>query len=99
MDPLSEKFFGVYDEMHWVEVRDALRRAMGIQKFPERDLQALVTINEFSAWLEDLFKKDIKTYRGVIDGLTGDKPLTKGKLASSVLALLKVAPEIKDKKN
>ena len=98
MDPLTERFFGVYDEMHWVEVRDALRRAMGIQKFPKRDLQALVTINEFSAWLEDLFKKDIKTYRGVTDGLAGDKVLTKGKLASTVLALLKAAPETKVKK-
>lgn len=98
MDPLTENFFGVYDEMHWVEVRDAIRRAMGIQKFPERDLQELVTINEFSVWLEDLFKKDIKTYRGVTDGLTSDKVLTKGKLASTVLALLKVTPKIKDKK-
>lgn len=98
MDPLTEKFFGVYDEMHWVEVRDALRRAMGIQKFPDKNLQALVTVSEFSSWLEILFKKDIKRYQGVIDGLTGDKPLTKGKLASTVLALLKVAPEIKDKK-
>jgi hypothetical protein len=98
MDPLTEKFFGVYDEMHWVEVRDALKRAMGIQKFPDKNLQALVTVSEFSSWLEILFKKDIKRYQGVIDGLTGDKPLTKGKLASTVLALLKVAPEIKDKK-
>jgi hypothetical protein len=71
---------------------------MGIQKFPDKNLQALVTVSEFSSWLEILFKKDIKRYQGVIDGLTGDKPLTKGKLASTVLALLKVAPEIKDKK-
>jgi len=98
MDPLTEKFFGVYDEMHWVEVRDTLRRAMGIQKFPDKNLQALVTVSEFSSWLEILFKKDIKRYQGVIDGLTGDKPLTKGKLASTILALLKVAPEFKDKK-
>ncbi len=99
MDPMTEKFFGVYNEMHWVEVRDALRRAMGIQNFPDRNLQELVTVSEFSSWLEVLFKKDIKRYQGVIDGLTGDKPLTKGKLASSVLALLKATPEIKDKKN
>lgn len=98
MDPLTEKFFGVYDKMHWVEVRDVFRRALGIQKFPDRELQALVTVSEFSSWLEVLFKKDIKRYQGVIDGLAGDKPLTKGKLASTVLALLKVAPEIKDKK-
>lgn len=98
MDPLTEKFFGVYDEMHWVEVRDALRRAMGIEKFPDRDLQALVTMNEFSVWLEELFKKDIKTYRGITDGLAGDKVLKKGKLASTVMALLKAAPDNKDKK-
>ena len=98
MDTLTEKIFGVYDEMHWVEVRDVFRRALGIQKFPDRDLQALVSVSEFSSWLEVLFKKDIKRYRSVIDGLAGDKPLTKGKLASTVLALLKAAPETKVKK-
>lgn len=98
MDPLTEKFFGVFDEMHWVEVRDTLRRAMKTEKFPDRDLQALVTMNEFSVWLKELFKKDIKTYRGVTDDLAGDRVLRKGKLASTVLALLNAVPDNKDKK-
>jgi hypothetical protein len=36
MDPLSERFFGVYDEMHWVEVRDVFRKAFGIESFQEK---------------------------------------------------------------
>lgn len=98
MDPLSENFFGVYDEMHWIEVRDVFRRALGIDKFPKRELQGPVTNNDFSEWLAELFKKDLKTYQSVIDGLAGDKPLSKGKLASTVLALLKASPERNEKK-
>ncbi|MDY9921258.1 MAG: FAD-dependent oxidoreductase [Synergistota bacterium] len=98
MDPLSEKIFGVYDEMHWVEVRDVFRRALGIKKFPNRDLEGPVSINEFSEWLQELFKKDLKLYSSVIDGLAGEKPLSKGKLASTVLAILKAAPETEVKK-
>ncbi len=98
MDPLSERFFGVYDEMHWVEVRDVFRKALGIDKFPKRELQGLVTQDNLSGWIGELFKKDLTRYRGVIDGLAGDKPLTKGKLATTVLALMKAAPERNDKK-
>ena len=98
MDPLSESIFGVYDEMHWVEVRDVFKRALGIDKFPKRELQGLVTQDDFSEWLGELFQKDLSRYRGVIDGLSGEKPLTKGKLAATVLALMKAAPEPNDKK-
>ena len=98
MDPLSESIFGVYDEMHWVEVRDVFKRALGIDKFPKRELQGLVTQDDFSEWLGELFQKDLSRYRGVIEGLSGDKPLTKGKLAAAALALMKAAPEPNDKK-
>ena len=98
MDNASEKTFGVFDEMHWVEVRDVLRRALGIQKFPKRDLEGLVTANELSTWLQELLKKDLKIYHQAIDGLVGDKIITKGKLARTVLALLKASPDNKDKK-
>ena len=98
MDPSAEKFFGVYDEMHWVEVRDALRRAFGIKNFPKKDLEGIVTANELSAWLEELFKKDPKIYREAVEGLIGDKVVTKGKLARTVLALLKATPDKKEKK-
>ncbi|MDD4159744.1 MAG: FAD-dependent oxidoreductase, partial [Synergistaceae bacterium] len=92
MDPLTEKVFGVYDEIHWVEVRDAFRRAFGKQHFPERDLEGLVTVSDFSLWLEELFKKDIKSYKKITDSLVGDKVLTKGKLARTVMVLLKEPP-------
>jgi len=98
MDPLSERFFGVYDEMHWVEVRDVFRKAFGIEKFPRKELQGAVTQEDLSVWIGELFEKDIARYRGIIDGLVGDKPLTKGKLAATVLALMKAAPEQGDKK-
>ncbi len=92
IDPLSEKLFGAYDEMHWIEIRDAVKRALGIKELPKKDLSGPATIGEFSLWLEELFKKDIERYRGVIDGLSGDKPLTKGKLSSILLSLLRAAP-------
>jgi len=98
MDPLSERFFGVYDEMHWVEVRDVFRKAFGIEKFPRKELQGAVTQEDLSVWIGELFEKDIARYRRIIDGLVGDKPLTKGKLAATVLALMKAAPEQGDKK-
>ena len=98
MDPLSDSIFGVYDEMHWVEVRDVFKRALNIENFPKRELQGPVTQDDFSEWLEELFKKDLTRYSGVIENLAGDKPLTKGKLAAAVLALIKAAPEQNDKK-
>lgn len=98
MDPSAEKSFGVYDEMHWIEVRDALRRALGIHKFPKKDHQEIVTENELSSWLEELFKKEPKIYHEAVEGLVGDKVVTKGKLARTVLALLKATPDKKDKK-
>jgi hypothetical protein len=98
MDPMSETVFGVYDEMHWVEVRDAFRRAFGIKKFPERPLEEKVYVCELADWLKELYKKKLKTYEDVIDELAGDKILTKGRLASVVFGILKAEPE-KQKKN
>ncbi len=92
MDPLSETAFGVYDEMHWIEVRDAFRRAFGIRKFPDRDPLEKVYIREFAEWLKELYKKDLKTYENVIDELVSEKILTKGKLASTVLGIMKTIP-------
>lgn len=92
MDPLSETVFGVYDEMHWIEVRDAFRRAFGIKKFPERSLDEPVYAAEFADWLRELYKNDLKTYGEIIDEIVGDKTLTKGKLASVVFSIMKASP-------
>ncbi|MCE5202131.1 MAG: FAD-dependent oxidoreductase [Synergistaceae bacterium] len=97
MDPRAETNFGVYEEMHWVEIRDAFRRAFGIRDFPKRDMQEPVRVDEFSEWLKELYKKDLKRYEDVIDELTGTKVLTKGKLASTVFSIMKVSPAVNKK--
>ena len=94
MDADSEHTFGVYNEMHWIEVKDAFKRALHIKKFPQRELTAPVTVGEFKEWLRELYKKDIKRYEDIIDFMTDDdKPLTKGRLAVTVFNIMKAEPE------
>lgn len=92
MDPVTETIFGASDEMHWVEVRDAFRRAFGIKKFPEREDLAPVSVNEFNSWVRELYKKDLKRYENAVSDTALDKPLTKGLLAKTVLEIMKLAP-------
>lgn len=94
MDADSENIYGVYNEMHWIEVKDAFKRALHTKKFPERDLTAPLTVGEFKTWLRELYKKDIKNYEDIIDYMTDeDKPLTKGRLALTIFNIMKAAPE------
>ena len=51
MEPWSETEFGIDAEVHWVDVRDALRRALGVREFPNREIQGPVTRGEFGEWL------------------------------------------------
>ena len=37
LDPASDVIYGVDNEMHWLEVRDAMRRAFGRMEFPPRE--------------------------------------------------------------
>lgn len=98
MDPRAENNFGAYEEMHWVEIRDAFRRAFGIKDFPKRaDTDRPVGTDEFAGWLKELYSKDIKRYEDAIDGLVGSGALTKGKLASTIFAIMKASPA-KEKK-
>ena len=99
MDPKTDKIFGLDEEMHWIEVRDAFRRAFGLGRpLPARDDLAPLTRAEFGAWLSEYYGRDSKSYSSVIEGETEDKPLTKGYLADAVWKLMQVAPPEKSKK-
>ena len=92
MDPVTETVFGVSDNMHWVEVRDAFRRAFGITSFPERGDLESVSVNEFNSWVRELYKKDFKRYENAVADTAVDKPLSKGLLAKTILEIMKLAP-------
>ena len=93
MDPRSDRIFGVDDEMHWIEVRDAFRRAFGLGRpLPARDDLAPLTRAEFGTWLTEYYGKEAGAYQALIDGETEDKPLTKGQLAASVWKAMQVPP-------
>ena len=92
MDPVTETVFGVSDNMHWVEVRDAFRRAFGITSFPERGDLEPVSVNEFNSWVRELYKKDFKRYENAVADTAVDKPLSKGLLAKTILEIMKLAP-------
>lgn len=97
MDPRTETEFGIDEEMHWVDVRAALRRALGVKEFPKREIQGPVTHGEFGEWLKLFFDKDLKRYAKVIESQAGDEPLTKGQLAVAVFEILKAEPAPKKK--
>lgn len=97
MDPQTETLFGASDNMHWIEVRDAFRRAFDIHSFPEREDLAPLSVNEFNTWLRELYKKDLKRYESAITDTAVDKPLTKGRLAATVLEIMKLTPPVKKK--
>ena len=88
IDPASEVIYGVDNEMHWLEVRDAMRRAFGRMEFPQRKGFDLVTRGEFGAWLGELFKDEQKKLKPLTDKFTGDEIMTKGELASAVGELM-----------
>ena len=88
IDPASDVIFGADDEMHWLEVRDALRRAFGRMEFPPRKGLDTVTAGEFGAWLAELFKDEQKALAPLIEKCTGDEILTKGRLAAAVGELM-----------
>lgn len=88
IDPASDVIYGVDNEMHWLEVRDAVRRAFGRMEFPPREGFDLVTRGEFGAWLGELFKDEQKKLKPLTDKFTGDEIMTKGELASAVGELM-----------
>ena len=88
IDPASDVIYGVDNEMHWLEVRDAVRRAFGRMEFPQRKGFDLVTRGEFGAWLGELFKDEQKKLKPLTDKFTGDEIMTKGELASAVGELM-----------
>lgn len=88
LDPASEVIYGADDEMHWLEVRDALRRVFGRMEFPPRRGFDTVTRGEFGAWLAELFKDERKTLAPLTEKYTGEDILTKGELASAVGELM-----------
>ena len=88
IDPASEVIYGVDNEMHWLEVRDAVRRAFGRMEFQQRKGLDLVTRGEFGAWLGELFKDEQKKLKPLTDKFTGDEIMTKGELASAVGELM-----------
>lgn len=88
IDPASEVIYGVDNEMHWLEVRDAVRRAFGRMEFQQRKGFDLVTRGEFGAWLGELFKDEQKKLKPLTDKFTGDEIMTKGELASAVGELM-----------
>lgn len=100
--PAAETIYGVDQEMHWLEVRDAFRRALGHLVFPKRDFMAVVTLNDFGEWLGELFGDDAEKYKSVIDHFSGDYVMRKGELATAIgeIMLLKrneVPKETKDR--
>ena len=84
LDPASETIYGVDQEMHWLEIRDAFRRAFGRMRFPEREYEAEVTLDDFSQWLRELFGEDAKKYQSVLDRFRGAEVMKKGQLAAAV---------------
>ena len=56
-----------------------------------------MSVNEFNTWLRELYKKDLKRYESAITDTAVDKPLTKGRLAATVLEIMKLTPPVKKK--
>ena len=88
LDPASDVIYGVDNEMHWLEVRDAMRRAFGRMEFPPREALDTVTAGEFGEWLAELFKDERETLAPLLEKCTGDEVLTKGRLAAAVGELM-----------
>lgn len=88
MDPASEVIYGVDNEMHWLEVRDAMRRAFGRMEFPPREALDTVTAGEFGEWLAELFRDERKTLAPLLENCAGGEVLTKGRLAAAVGELM-----------
>lgn len=88
MDPASETVFGVDDQMHWLELRDAFRRAFGIHEFPTRPFEDTVTLDEFGKWLTALFSEEPQRYDAIVKKFSGPETMTKGRLAAAVADIM-----------
>ena len=88
IDPASDVIYGVDNEMHWLEVRDAVRRAFGRMEFPQREALDTVTTGEFGEWLAELFKDERETLAPLLEKCAGDEIMTKGRLAAVVGELM-----------
>ena len=88
MDPSDETIFGVDNEMHWLELRDAFRRAFGIREFPTRPFEDTVTLDDFGKWLNALFIKENGKYDTIVKKYSGPEIMTKGQLASAVADIM-----------
>lgn len=88
IDPASDVIYGVDNEMHWLEVRDAVRRAFGRMEFPQREALDTVTTGEFGEWLAELFKDERETLAPLLEKCAGDEIMTKGRLAAAVGELM-----------
>ena len=87
MDPAAETIYGVDQEMHWLEVRDAFRRAFGRMEFPAREYEATVTLDDFGQWLRELFGDGAGKYQEVLERCRGAEVMKKGQLAAAVAAI------------
>ncbi|MEG1911222.1 MAG: FAD-dependent oxidoreductase [Cloacibacillus sp.] len=88
MDPSDETVYGVDDEMHWLELRDAFRRAFGLREFPTRPFEETVTLDDFGKWLAALTIKEPGRYDAVIKKYSGPAIMTKGQLAAAVADIM-----------
>ena len=88
MDPSGETLYGVDNEMHWLEVRDAFRRALGKRQMPTRQFEELVTLDAFATWLREYFGADAGRYGAVIERFSGPEVMTKGQLAQAVAEIM-----------
>lgn len=88
IDPASDVIYGVDNEMHWLEVRDAIRRVFGRKDFPKRDGLETVTLGGFGEWLAETFKDKSGEIAPLLSKCTGDEIMTKGMLASAVGELM-----------
>ena len=91
MDPNGETIFGVDDEMHWLEVKDAFRRAFGRDNMPHRDytnIDVPITLDDFNHWLSEYLKGSGSKYSSVLAKYKGPEVMTKGQLAHAVADLM-----------
>lgn len=95
LPPAAETIYGVDQEMHWLEVRDAFRRALGHLELPKREYMDVVMLNDFGKWLGELFGDDAERYKSVVEEFSGDCPMRKGELATAIAEIMLLRPDNK----
>ena len=98
MTPQSERIFGSYEKTTWDEIKDVIKKAMNIAELPETNAEYNVSVDTFAEWLRAVFKEDLKKYESVLENFVGEKPMTRGKLASAIMEIKRVTPRFKDLK-